>query len=716
MIIDFPNLSSPVGVPRSTLADAVNAGVVATEATQAAVRGLTKAARRAWFKHTSHVWPCVSVAEGVNPKLRISKENPPQFLHGFVADYDNLGKQLTVDELTDIAARCVYPPAAGGASLSGDGVHAIWLFAEPIPCLGNAGYARAVLLEVFKSLRAGNFLQGFDENFKDHPDRLLSIDPHNFGWLTSKRGDQVVDAVSTRMWASAAVAKVEFDGPALDLKKVHEHVERLFPGRWAGPFDVGCRGVRFWDHTAADATAAVITPAGVVYFSDGGGFRSWASLIGRDGESRIAADSLAEATREWHYDGAGGEYVLREPATGEYLVKNRTQALDRLEFAGLKDAADRRRALIYIEDHKRVAGIVALANQPKGVIRDGGLAYINVTRTQALTPVAGDCSFILGLIQAMFGPEQEPYFLGWLKESVIRMQAGKPSYAQALFMAGDVQSGKSLLQYRVLTPLFGGQSADPMPYLLGDAGFNAELGDAGHWLVSDREGARNYQQKGEFTQKVKAITANPEMSVHAKYRTPVTLHLNSRITFSFNRLSECLEIMPRLGSDIVDKIMLFDIQPHQYLAQLSPEDIEPRVAAELPAFAQWLLDYDIPPEVRSKGRYPVRSYHHVGLSDISKASQEHSELVGWLHVLFNNSDTLEKCARNGQGAPQLTANEWLRLIGLHAGVSHGLTVRRVNVQFQSLARQFPGAIVSQFNPHLRIYKYSVDYDQLTHPD
>lgn len=713
MVLSFANLVAPSCTVFPSLSAAVDAGKAAITAYEGSVRSMEKPARRDYFKRADTVWPCLSVVEGVNRALRVSGDNPPQLIHGFAADYDNVGKSFTVAELTELASRCSYPPAAGGASLGGEGVHAIWLFKEPIPVLGDSGYARKVMLECYKHLRVHNFIQGFDEAFKK-PDRLLSIDPGNFGWLTARGEQCLVDEVSTRMWASSVTKEFEFEGQQLDLAKVYEQVQRLYPGRWAGEFVVGARGPRFWDSSATDATAAVVTSTGMVYFTNGGGFRPWSSILGSDVTAKLSADSLAQITDNWYYDNTNQNYVYYHAPLCSFGTKSRTQLQDRLELAGIENELERKRAIVYVEDYRKIEGVVTLANQRPGVIKQGGLSYVNTTRTIPIRTEPGESKFIQEFLVAMLGEKQLQYFLAWLQDSVRCMLEAEPSYSQSVFFAGEVESGKSLLQYRILTPLFGGLYAEPMSYLLGDSGFNSELADAGHWLVSDSEGAKNGAQRANFTQRIKAITSNPAMSVSAKYKTPVTLFLNSRLTFSLNLVAECLAVLPRLGSDVLGKLCLFQTQPHTKLKGLDRRIIEGTIAQELPHFAHWLLnDYKPDPCTLSAGRYRTASYHAPELMNFARASQDSSELLGWLNILFTQNEMLKTDYFEKKLPMERTAAVWLQLILQTTGHHFSLSPNKLAAHLSHLSRQFPEAVQSRLDPKSKIYLYSVDYSKLS---
>jgi hypothetical protein len=251
-----------------------------------------------------------------------------------------------------------------------------------------------------------------------------------------------------------------------------------------------------------------------------------------------------------------------------------------------------------------------------------------------------------------------------------------------------------------------------MAHLLGSSGFNSELADAGSWVVSDSEGATNGGQRASFTQKVKAIAANPCMSVQAKYAVPVTLYLNSRLTFSFNKTAECLSVIPRLGDDILGKLNLFNIPTHDYFKGMQRKDIEARIKTELPGFAHWLINsYTVDPSVTSSGRYRTRCYHSPELLHYARASQDCSELLGWLHAIFTQNETFVKHVADKTTA-SYPAAIWLQILNQTLAHNCGLKPNRLSAHFQQLSRQFPDAISGHPDPRSKVYMFKVNYNKL----
>lgn len=704
----YPNLTTPVNTRYDNIEDFLDKASKSLNGERSLVYSMDKERRRGFLKASTTNWPCISLVEGVNPALRVSRDNPPVRLHGFLADYDSLGKALTISEVADAATRCAFSPNYGGPSLSKMGFHVIWMFKEPMPLLGDYEYAKKVISTCYRNLRAGNFLQGFDDASK-RPELLVSIDPCEFGTFS----DSYIMEEATRAWAAEALKDYNFkgEGPALDLEKIKPLVDEMYPGRWTGPFVHGARGVRFWDLSSSDPSAAMVVPEGMIYFTEGGGFKPWSALIGADFVSKLQSDELAHVTRNYWYIDSKKEYATYEPQDDLYRVRNVAQMNNRLELLGGLEGKKVKDAVLYIETHKTVEAIVKLANHTRGIMEYHGRKYINCTQTKHVIPKKGDFKFIDALLCGMFPDSlQREHLIAWIADSHKNLFTCTPSYAQALFLAGEAQCGKTLLQCRILTPLFGGSSADPMPYFTGLSGFNSELADAGHWLVSDQEA--DGRQRAKFDQQVKAITANPIMQVHAKYGTPETFDMNCRVTFSFNKNVESLSVIPRLGSDVIDKLILLDVSSHNVFAGLHNTDIEPLIKQELPAFSWYLLnEYNPPKEVRQSGRYRIKSYHHPTLLQHVRATQVTSEIMGLIHIVFTECEVIKSMVDRGE-KPRYSAIKWKQLFDQYAG-KDSIKTNYVNTQLLALGRQYPEAIKANYDLRYKTYVFTIDYNKLT---
>ena len=66
----------------------------------------------------------------------------------------------------------------------------------------------------------------------------------------------------------------------IPIETVAAEVEKRFGSRWRGPFEIGRRGVRFWDPSADNETAAIVRKDGMQCFTGGKSFVSWREILG----------------------------------------------------------------------------------------------------------------------------------------------------------------------------------------------------------------------------------------------------------------------------------------------------------------------------------------------------------------------------------------------------------------------------------------------------
>jgi hypothetical protein len=106
---------------------------------------------------------------------------------------------------------------------------------------------------------------------------------------------------------------------------------------------------------------------------------------------------------------------------------------------------------------------------------------------ELLEAVPGEWTPTRSILTNMFGEEQLPYFLSWIKLAVAGLYGPREErlYGQAVVLCGPPSCGKSLVQNRIITPLLGGRSASPLEWLTGQTSFNSELFEAVHLIIED---------------------------------------------------------------------------------------------------------------------------------------------------------------------------------------------------------------------------------------
>ena len=262
-----------------------------------------------------------------------------------------------------------------------------------------------------------------------------------------------------------------------------------------------------------------------------------------------------------------------------------------------------------------------LAGRPVGLFFTPGGRRILIT--SAALPVKPKRMATPGLDKyfgELFGADQTPHVLAWLKIALETLRKGSFRPGQLLVLAGPPGCGKSFFHV-LCTQLFGGRSAKPYRYMTGRTNFNSDLAGAEHLIIEDENASASITARREFGTAIKDWTVNEEISVHAKGREAITLGFFRRLTLSVNNEPENLMILPPMDGSILDKVMLFNCSP-ALLSDDRWKNIE-MLMTELPGLAYDLERLKIGRELRD-ARFGVRAFHNPELLEILTAiSPEH---------------------------------------------------------------------------------------------
>lgn len=261
-----------------------------------------------------------------------------------------------------------------------------------------------------------------------------------------------------------------------------------------------------------------------------------------------------------------------------------------------------------------------LAGRAAGFYTEGGVRFLVTESPTLVEPVKGDCSIICGLLSGLVGhgehgPTQLAIATGWLKMSFESQRAGKRQPGQALALAGPIGCGKSLLQ-GTITELLGGRSAKVWRYMSGRTDFNFDWFGAEHLMLEDEQSSTDIRARSNLAAHIKAIAVNELHSCHKKHGDAVNLRPFWRLSISLNDEPEAMLVLPPMRADLADKIILLQCtMPTTPFPTGSPElraAYWKKIQSEIPAFAQYLLDYEIPEHLHDT-RFGVRYFHHPEL-------------------------------------------------------------------------------------------------------
>ena len=256
-----------------------------------------------------------------------------------------------------------------------------------------------------------------------------------------------------------------------------------------------------------------------------------------------------------------------------------------------------------------------LAGWERGFYQTDNGRLLITESTKLIRPVEGDWGMLHEVLARMFGDRQLPYLYGWLKTALEALHAHRPRTGQALVLCGPKNAGKNLL-CTLITKMFGGRMAKPYQFMMGKTPFNYDLFEAATLAIEDESGSRDIRLRQNFADAIKNITANEAQRCHRKYGDPVTLYPCWRLVISLNDEPERMLVLPPMGPDIEDKLILFKIQPGSmpvHTGTTTERDaFLVKLTSELPGFLHFLTHWQIPADKRDE-RFGVAHFHHTEL-------------------------------------------------------------------------------------------------------
>ena len=608
-------------------------------------QGMNKEQYGAWSVDKSTQSIFYSTFEGTNAVMRVTAENPAVFMHGLVVDYD---AAISEAERTAGLARASgdYPPNYISTTFSG-GVRLVWLFEQPL-LLFTKNVTVAFLARLAKELRVSKIFPGVDQGALSQPGQFYHC---GRDWKELPAKPLPLDLLYS--WVITASKKEEWGGygDGIPAARIAEEVEKQYPGRWPGNFEEGARGPRFWDATASNPTAAIIRSTGMQCFTGTKAFVSWGEILGRKFVNEFRAETTGAAIKDTWFDGR--DYWRNEEGLWRAFKKPDIAMHFRVAH-GISD--ERRRGvaatpmdqlLHQIQQTKAVDGAAPFVYQKRIMIPVSGKWYLNIARDILLTATEGpqpwgeNFPYTATLLDGYFdSPEQLPFFLSWLAYCYQHAVKGEPGNGQVVFLAGDVNQGKTLVSNVLVGDLFGGHM-DASDYLLGESKFNKELFEVGLWTVDDTVPSSDPRRQQLYSAMLKKIPANYAFQYHPKYRDPIMLPWAGRVLITCNADPESIRILPDVEMSLLDKVMLFKIAT----VGRDFRDAAARIRAELPFLARFLLDYKIPEQCRGDARFGVKCYHHAALLEEARQSGRTAGFAELLEIFqrafFSNNTVLE---------------------------------------------------------------------------
>jgi len=672
----------------------------------------TKEDRVEWLKKPDTDHCLLNAWEALDPNQRVSNknENPPWKLHGLIVDFDAVLPGSLLD-LKDLLATKTYKKTPAllpqWAVRTPSGHHRlVWEFDKP---LSISGAVSAFLVEFVKALRKGlrldNAIGGLDEASLTNPSTYYDI---SGTW--ERVNPNPLDVREIEGMFALAVARVskkvtkQGGPPEIPMDVIFEELQAKFPGRWPAhiQFEEGCRGPAIWDPTATNPTAVIYQKHGVYRFSDDKMFHPYAEILGGDFTRKYEQNKLGMACEDIYYAGRNGYY--RRFPNGNWINQTKTEIEDHLLIShGLstaraaKNAGSEIEQAVYIINQSRIVdGGMPLVFDKREVVQVGGHKFLNTSRVRVMEPSAPipgvawgtDFPWIAKWLFGFFEPRKQlVYFLSWLKLFYEGARDGDLQRGQALFLVGNTDRGKTLLNARWI-PLMLGGGFDASSFLVHGKEFNKMMCEVAHWHIDDAQAASTQSDHTKFTERVKKLIANPFMPYRPMYVDEVQVPFRGRLLVTLNSDPQSMLMIPDLDRNIADKLMVLRLNdsPFEFKGN---EHTERKLFTESPHFLRWLTQWTPPAFLMGKKqRFGMKTFIHEGTREVAATTGFDSDILGVMEILWETDDALMECAKAGKPWESTTSNLISR-IATHPSAQRlltGLTVRTTGMRLNKLAK------------------------------
>jgi hypothetical protein len=573
-----------------------------------------KSTFQAWSKRpdTEHLF--FTGVEGRNPVIRIGKENPPEVLHAVIAEYDGIVTDENIDNIKSKLPAGLMPTYVGFSRFSG-GCRLVWMLKNPLN-VGSGQLCVAFLRHAGQELRLKLLAPGLDEECLK-PKQTFEV---GVRWrkIGGPLADETVAAwlFKASLRSDAKLSEGIKESMEIPLVEVEKEVEKQFPGRWKGRFEIGQRGVVFFDPTSVNPSAAIVTADGMVCFGQPKSFYPWAEIFGSEFTRKYNENQIALATSRVYHDGKMA-YIKRD---GKSWTSMRDVYLDLYFSQECRLSAESSKAAKwFVVDSKRIDNAVPFVGDHREIVSYNG-KFLNTWEPNILQPapgIAGEWGDGFGWLANFFETRVDRavdpegfsmwHLMAWWQYFYRNLMEGTCSNGQAIAIAGGQSIGKTLFLDKMLGRSVGGHT-DAASYLQANTTFNSQLFDSAVWAIDDGTFASNEEGRQRFAQMMKKSAATGHYEYHAKGSAAAQVCWWGRAVILLNTDPASIEAIPTLGLSNEDKL---NVYRWVETAPAFPERgvLEKIIEDELPFLLRWLLAFDpTSKKIELDPRFGIKSY------------------------------------------------------------------------------------------------------------
>lgn len=590
----------------------------------ASLRSLSKVKRRESMQNPKTEWNIYSAIRGVALNHRVGGGNPAAGLRGLVADYDMKSEMpVVLGYINQMKAE--FRPNFIEMSL-GMKIRLVWVFEKEI-LVPNSDFCSSLISTFFKKMGVPTLLPGYDICSEEKPTTIWTNGGEWYDVNKVPMPWDLVFGMAVDVSKKAALATSE-----VPLELIAEQVEKRWPNRWQGAFELNALGVRFWDDSADNTSGCQVKPDGMLCFTGTKPFMKWAELLGPEWVNSQRALNLGKAAGEVYFDGR----KYWKMVAGRWMDVSREDVILDLKTNGIsakagkgQTASDAEKVLSYVQNTNRVTGAAPLINKKPGIVDLDGNRILNISAVKRFEPASkidagpADFPWLHKFINGLFDHSGAPHlstdhFLAWLQRFYSSQYNYEADLGQAVFICGPHNNGKTLLVLKIVKPLAGNKVANPYDFLIGATSFNNEIFESPLLASNDEEAPARDETKQKLLARIKSFVVNPSHAYHPKFCNRINIEWTGRIMFTLNDDAGSVGILPETNSNTQDKLSFYASKPYQGKWG-NRQEVEGTIERELPFFARWLLDtYQPPAEVIIGGRMGTKSFFDPTILEISK--------------------------------------------------------------------------------------------------
>jgi hypothetical protein len=593
----------------------------ATEELTLQIRNV-KEDRQNWYKTAATKHHFYTGLEGLNHNQRVSKENPPLYIHAFVADYD---LKIPEERVNEAIKGMDIKPAWVERSLGGN-VRLVWLLPRPY-LIGDYAFCASLLDEAMAWLRL-ELLPGLDVGAFTAPTRLYC---NGCEWRETGHGPIKAEAMQAFLvrCSKSYRFKPANDDQNIPLDVVEAELKKRYPSfNWPTDFTPETQGPSFWIPESVSPQSAILKSGGMISFAAHATklFYSWSDILGADFTKQFATNAIAKATEDIWWDSKrfwrkiNGVYTSLDKSELMIYFKVACKLGAKPDSSGL---SPQDLALDHIYNHQRITSAVPFVFRPPGLTMFQGERKLNTYSGTPVQPAEGmqtwgpqgNFPFISALLDGLFSPpEQLPHFLASFKHYYASAFFQVPAPGQNTFLMGGAGTGKTLLNREIVGVSVGGY-ADASDFLVDGSQFNSHLMRIPHWCLDDDAPSTSPHAQTRMNAVLKKVVANQQFFSNQKFEVAGMVEWMGRIGITTNLDFVSSRIVGPMDNSSLDKTNIFRVAAESEFKFPCRTEIAKILNRERAYFLRWLLDWEPPDTVLRDARFGFKSYQETTLLD-----------------------------------------------------------------------------------------------------